>query len=86
MKFFHASATCRLRRNSIPCLVVDDIPSSSHEEKAGILKLFYSGLLGTVSPCSWRVNLSELYPHLAPCPTALAPLSPTTRSNVPLRL
>jgi hypothetical protein len=60
-KFFHASATCRLRRNSIPNLVVDGVSSSTHHDKAYILKIFYSNLLGTVNACSWHFSLSDLY-------------------------
>jgi hypothetical protein len=76
-KFFHASATCRLRRNTIPSLVVDGVSYSSHGEKAGVLKTFYSGLLGTVSPCFWSTNIDVFYPHLCPLPGDLsAPFSP----------
>jgi hypothetical protein len=75
-KFFHASATCRLRRNSISTLGWNGISATSHAEKASILKTYYTDLLGAVVPTTWRFNLQSLYPH-NPClpPNLSAPFS-----------
>jgi hypothetical protein len=71
-KFFHASATYRLRRNSIPSLVIDAVTSSSHLEKASILKNYYIDLLGTARVCAWHFNLAELYPPGTGLPSSLS--------------
>jgi hypothetical protein len=78
-KFFHASATCRLRRNSIPRLVVDGVECNSHPEKASVLKNYYSDLLGTATGCTWHFDLSELYPLALSFHPPLATLSPLRR-------
>ncbi|KAK1613281.1 hypothetical protein QYE76_036954 [Lolium multiflorum] len=62
-KFFHTSATCRMRRNSIPSLLVDGVESTDHDSKATILKNFYLDLLGTVTPTAWDFCLEDLYPN-----------------------
>jgi hypothetical protein len=62
-KFFHASATSRLRRNSIPSLVVEGATLSDHSSKALVLKEFFFDLLGTVTPVTWPFNVSSLYPY-----------------------
>ncbi|KAK1606196.1 hypothetical protein QYE76_029880 [Lolium multiflorum] len=75
-KFFHASATCRRRRNSIPSLVVNDVATSDHLGKAAIPQEFFSDLLGSVSPTAWRFDLSSLYPNETPLAGCLcAPFS-----------
>ncbi|KAK1663944.1 hypothetical protein QYE76_052103 [Lolium multiflorum] len=53
IKFFHASATCRLRRNSIAALDVDGTPVTTHAAKATILKNFFGDLLGSVTLTNW---------------------------------
>jgi exonuclease III len=85
-KFFHASATCRLRRNSIPRLIVDGEECSSHPEKASVLKNYYSALLGTASVCTWRFDLSGLYPPVQPSRPPLATFSPLRRLKKPSRI
>jgi hypothetical protein len=60
-KFFHASATCRLRRNSIAALDCDGTPVTTHAAKATILKNFFGELLESVTPASWRLSLGSLY-------------------------
>jgi hypothetical protein len=42
-KFFHASTTCRLRRNSISTLSVNGVDTSDHPGKAALLKTYYLG-------------------------------------------
>jgi hypothetical protein len=71
-KFFHASATCRLHRNSISSLSVDGVDTSDHHGKATILKTYYLGLLGSVSPISWSFDPNSLYPN---APMMVASLS-----------
>jgi hypothetical protein len=61
-KFIHASATYRMRRNSIPLLSVDGVEVTDHRDKAVVLKKFYSELLGSVTPPDWRFDLGSLYP------------------------
>ncbi|KAK1609018.1 hypothetical protein QYE76_032691 [Lolium multiflorum] len=76
-KFFHASATCRLRRNSIPLLSVDGTETSDHPRKAAILHSYYSNLLGTVTPTAWDFDVSSLYPHTCALPGGItAPFTP----------
>jgi hypothetical protein len=60
-KFFHASATCRIRRNSIPFLSIDGVDTTDHQGKASILQSYYSNLLGSVTPAVWRFDISSLY-------------------------
>jgi len=62
--FFHAGASRRRRRNSIPCLEHDGSTVSSHEAKSTLLFNFYSDLLGTTHTTSWSFSLQDLYPHL----------------------
>ncbi|KAK1666525.1 hypothetical protein QYE76_054684 [Lolium multiflorum] len=76
-KYFHATATCRLRRNSIPLLSVDGMDTSDHLGKASILHSYYSNLLGTVNPTTWRFDISSLYPsNYAPPDSLSGPFSP----------
>jgi hypothetical protein len=79
-KFFHASATCKLHRNTIPTLTVDGVDTSDHAGKANILKSFYSNLLGTVSPTSWSSDLPSLYPDAPSLPTSLC--APFTHQQI----
>ncbi|KAK1683606.1 hypothetical protein QYE76_044454 [Lolium multiflorum] len=72
-KFFHASATCRMRRNTIPLLTVDWVSSSDHANKASVLKTFYSDLLGSVTTTVWHFELSSLYPDAPDLPADLSP-------------
>jgi hypothetical protein len=78
-KFFHASATCRLRRNSIPSLNIDGVDTSDHSGKASILKNFFTELLGTVSRTTVGLNLESLYPDTPSLAAASVRLSPQTR-------
>jgi hypothetical protein len=81
-KFCHASATCKLRCNSIPALVVDGVGTSDHHGKASILHSYYSNLLGSVTPTSWRFDLSSLYPDALPLRGSLsAPFTPEDVKN-----
>jgi hypothetical protein len=76
-KFFHASATCRLWRNSIATLTLDNESVSDHGLKVVVLKHFFSGLLGTVVEPDWRFDLTALYPNTPPLPKSFsAPFSP----------
>jgi hypothetical protein len=71
-KFFHASATCKLRRSTITSLTVDGVDTSDHAGKDNILKSFFSNLLGTVSTTSWRFDLPSLYPDAPSLSTCLS--------------
>jgi hypothetical protein len=75
-KFFHASATCRMRRNSIPMLSTDGVQVTEHSEKASILKNFFAGLLGTVTPPIWRFDLGSPYPNTPVLVGLSAPFTP----------
>jgi hypothetical protein len=81
-KFFHTSATCRLRRNSITSLEMDGVTTTSHPGKALILKAYYSELLGAVSPTFWRFDLRSLYPAGPSLPMSLS--APFTRDEIKL--
>lgn len=81
-RFFHTSATCRLRRNSITSLEMDGVTTTSHPGKALILKAYYSELLGAVSPTSWRFDLRSLYPAGPSLPMSLS--APFTRDEIKL--
>jgi hypothetical protein len=76
-KFFHASATCRLRRNTIPSLSIEGVDVTKHQDKADVLKSFFSELLGTVTPVSWPFDLSSLYTEATPLASSFsAPFTP----------
>ncbi|KAK1618615.1 hypothetical protein QYE76_024132 [Lolium multiflorum] len=76
-KFFHASATCRLRRNSIPLLSSDGVDITDHRGKASILQSYYTALLGSVTPTTWRFDISMLYPTNGVLPEGLTtPFTP----------
>jgi hypothetical protein len=62
-KFFHSSATCRMRRNSIPSLLVDGVEITDHCAKVATLKSFYADIL---APTTWRFNISSLYGDARP--------------------
>lgn len=70
--FFHASASCRLRRNAIPSLLIDGVNITDHEPKAAALKAFFVDLLGSVSPTVWRFDIDSLYPNAPPLPASLS--------------
>jgi len=63
-RFFHAAASGRRRKNSIPCLEHNGNLFFSHDAKSDILRSFYTSLLGSSPHTSWRFSLSELHPHL----------------------
>ncbi|CAM0870529.1 unnamed protein product [Alopecurus aequalis] len=70
--FFHASASCRRRRNTIASIEVDGVSLTSHQDKASALKTFYSALLGSPSSCNWTFDLASLYPSSTPLPASLS--------------
>jgi hypothetical protein len=80
-KFLHASATCRLRRNSIPSLVVEGTNFSDRSSKAVVLKDFFSDLLGTVTPVTWPFDVSSLYPGAPAIGSRFSSPSPPMRSK-----
>jgi hypothetical protein len=56
---------------------VDGVGTSDHLGKASILHSYYSNLLGSVTPTSWRFDISSLYPNTSPLPGSLsAPFTP----------
>jgi hypothetical protein len=79
-KFFHASATCRMRRNSIPLLSMDGVEFLDHPGKASVLKTFYTDLLGSVTTPIWRFDLSLLYPAAPDLPGGLS--APFTHEEI----
>lgn len=63
-KFFHASASARLRKNQIKLLHGNEVPIYSHVGKENILSEFYTALLGTSTQTTWNFDLDALYPNL----------------------
>lgn len=60
IRFFHASASARLRRNHIVVLHDGTVPVNSHQGKEHVLQSFYSDILGVDGASSWSADLSAL--------------------------
>jgi hypothetical protein len=71
-KFFHATATCRKRRNTIRVIDSDGCSFSDHASKAAALRDFFLNLLGTSSPCQWNFDIFALYSSRPPLPASLS--------------
>lgn len=65
-RFFHASASARLRKNKINVLLHNESEFFSHHDKSSILLDFYAALLGTPFQPSWTFDLTNLYPSPIP--------------------
>ncbi|CAN6168854.1 unnamed protein product [Urochloa humidicola] len=61
-KFFHASASARLRRNHIAVLHDAGVPVYTHQAKERVLHSFYTGLLGTADAITWPTALNTFLP------------------------
>ena len=65
-KFFHMSASQRMRKNKIFSLTRDGSVFTSHQQKAEILREFFVTLIGSTSPTTCPFNLELIYPHPVP--------------------
>jgi hypothetical protein len=81
MKFFHARASQRLRRNLIRALDVDGAQVIDHDGKAAALHSFYLDLLGRRRPTAWAFDLTALYAG-APRADGQALIKPFARDEI----
>jgi len=79
-RFFHAAASSRRRHNTIACLEVDGLATTSHDAKSSILHKFYLNLLGRSCATVWRFSLGALYPVMDLSSVALS--EPFTLSEI----
>lgn len=70
-RYFHASASARLRKNTINVLVSSGTEFYSYGDKSTILSDYYASLLGTTFQSTWPFSLHDLYPNPAPHLTSL---------------
>ena len=65
-RFFHASASNRLRRNKISILEINGVEISNHQQKTDVPTSYFKFLLGVTPSPSWNFDLSLIYPDPIP--------------------